>query len=111
MTKTYAIDTEELCLKLLEAIGEDDCLSAFTEIIAQYFDADAVSILEYKAPKLQPVALFGLSKETFGRRLDIADNPRLSAIVYGDQATIFNDDVGLGRKHIIMKRDRNAATK
>ena len=95
MTKTYAIDTEELCLKLLEAIGEDDCLSAFTEIIAQYFDADAVSILEYKAPKLQPVALYGLSKETFGRRLDIADNPRLSAIVYGDQATIFNDDVGL----------------
>lgn len=95
MTKSCLIDTESLCSSLLESIGEDDCLYAFTQIIAEHFHADAVSILEYKEPKLHPVAIFGISKETFGRRFEVAENPRLALIVNSDEPTIFADNLGL----------------
>jgi len=95
MTTDCLIDTESLCSSLLQSIGEEDYLYAFTKIIANHFHADAVSILEYKEPKLHPVALFGISNETFGRRFEVADNPRLAVIVNSDVPTIFSDNIGL----------------
>lgn len=51
--------------------------------------------MEYKEPKLHPLALFGISNETFGRRFEVAENPRLAVIVNGDVPTIFDDNIGL----------------
>ena len=95
MTENHLIDTELLCSSLLECIGEGDYLSTFTKIIAQHFNADAVSILEYKEPKLHPIALCGLSDETFGKRFEISENPRLAIIVNSESPIIFADNIGL----------------
>ena len=89
------INTELLCMDLLKALEMEDSLSVLAKVIAQYFHADAVSILEFNEPLLHPVALYGFSKDTYGRRFDLANNPRLMKIVSDEQPTIFADDIGL----------------
>jgi len=95
MSKENFIDTEALSLKLLDMIGKGDCLFEFSKIIACFFHADAISILECNGSKLLPVSLLGISKETFGRRFDLDENPRLKLVAAHDNATIFADDIDL----------------
>ena len=82
-------------MELLSVLDQEDSLSALAGVIAKYFHADAVSILEFNEPLLHPVALYGFSKDTYGRRFDLANNPRLMKIVSDEQPTIFADDIGL----------------
>ncbi|WP_281556174.1 nitric oxide reductase transcriptional regulator NorR [Thalassomonas sp. RHCl1] len=89
------INTERLCMDLLAVLELEDSLNALAKVIAKYFHADAVSILEFNEPLLHPVALYGFSKDTYGRRFDLANNPRLMKIVSDEQPTIFADDIGL----------------
>ncbi|WDE00112.1 nitric oxide reductase transcriptional regulator NorR [Thalassomonas actiniarum] len=92
---SYEINTELLCMDLLAVLELEDSLNALAKVIAKYFHADAVSILEFNEPLLHPVALYGFSKDTYGRRFDLANNPRLMKIVSDEQPTIFADDIGL----------------
>ena len=95
MINNGVIDIELMCLQLLSLVCKEDSLFLITKMIEIFFQADSVSILELKGTKLNPVALFGISKETYGRRFELEDNPRLKIISEKNNPTIFPDNIGL----------------
>jgi|SRR5690554_963605 len=63
--------------------------------LREQFHCGAVAILQLKDDALQPVAVDGLARETLGRRFNVADHPRLAAILASREAICFDHDTSL----------------
>ncbi|MBQ4863692.1 nitric oxide reductase transcriptional regulator NorR [Pseudoalteromonas sp. MMG013] len=65
--------------------------SAVVQAIKTCVSADAVALLLHQQGALVPAAIDGLTRDTFGRRFNIEDHPRLLAISSSTTPIIFNE--------------------
>lgn len=64
-------------------------LQRLVQALRQSFDCGAVGLLKLEEGGLRPWAVEGLTRETLGRRFDVAQHPRLAAILQSRKPTRF----------------------
>ncbi len=65
---------------------------ALVELVTQLYPAEAVALLQLEGETLRPLAVQGLAADTLGRRFQVAEHPRLQAILSHPGALRFPED-------------------
>lgn len=70
----------ELALNLASSLNKEDRFDRLLDTVRKTITCDAVALLSYHDEILRPIALQGLSRDTLGRRFNITEHPRFSAL-------------------------------
>jgi anaerobic nitric oxide reductase transcription regulator len=70
----------ELALNLAGSLNTKDRFDRLLDTVRKTIVCDAVALLSYHGEILKPIALQGLSRDTLGRRFNVAEHPRFSAL-------------------------------
>jgi len=82
----------ELAIDLTASLTSSDRFDRLLSTVRQTIRCDAVVLLELRGEYLKPLAQQGLSADTLGRRFEISDHPRFSAICASRSPTRFPAD-------------------
>ncbi|MDB2387449.1 nitric oxide reductase transcription regulator, partial [Shewanella sp.] len=85
----------QLALDLTNSLTTDDRFERLLNTVRQTISCDAVVLLHVQGEYLTPLAQQGLTKETLGRRFEIASHPRFAQICASQVAVRFAADSGL----------------
>jgi len=70
----------ELALNLAGSLNSKDRFDRLLDTVRKTIVCDAVALLSYHGDILKPIALQGLSRDTLGRRFNVAEHPRFSIL-------------------------------
>ena len=78
-----------LVANLPRKMPESERYRCLLEAVRALFPCDAAALLRLENDSLLPLAIDGLSRDTLGRRVRVADHPRLQALLQAEQAIRF----------------------
>lgn len=81
-----------LAVDLASSLSTKDRFNRLLDNVRKIIACDAVALLSYHGDILRPIALQGLSRDTLGRRFNIADHPRFTIICQSDTPVRFAAD-------------------
>jgi anaerobic nitric oxide reductase transcription regulator len=70
----------ELALNLAGSLNTKDRFDRLLDTVRKTIACDSVALLSYHGEILKPIALQGLSRDTLGRRFNVAEHPRFAAL-------------------------------
>jgi len=70
----------ELALNLAGSLNTKDRFDRLLDTVRKTIVCDSVALLSYHGEILKPIALQGLSRDTLGRRFNVAEHPRFAAL-------------------------------
>jgi len=70
----------ELALNLAGSLNTKDRFDRLLDTVRKTIVCDAVALLSYHGDILKPIALQGLSRDTLGRRFNVAEHPRFTVL-------------------------------
>lgn len=85
----------ELSLDLAKSLTSEDRFDRLLDTVRKTIHCDAVALLSFKDGILTPIALQGLSRDTFGRRFHIKEHPRFNQLCHSKLPIRFSADSNL----------------
>lgn len=82
----------ELTMSLARGQNNQERFANLLDSVRKTIPSDAVALLSLQGNTLTPVAMHGLTQDTFGRRFVIDEHPRLKAICESGNATCFSSN-------------------
>ncbi|MGF1755995.1 nitric oxide reductase transcriptional regulator NorR [Vibrio makurazakiensis] len=85
----------EMTIGLASGLNDQDRFNRLIDAIRKTITCDCVALLSLQGDTLVPIAMQGLSRDTFGRRFVISEHPRFDAICQSRDPVRFDSDSSL----------------
>ncbi|MFA0194495.1 nitric oxide reductase transcriptional regulator NorR [Vibrio artabrorum] len=85
----------EMTIGLASGVNDQDRFNRLLDAIRKTITCDCVALLSLQGDTLVPIAMQGLSRDTFGRRFIISEHPRFTEICASRSPVRFDSDSSL----------------